>query len=373
MFYEEGCRFVEKLRWTRIRFLIMARFCVMSFFRLLLGFLLLFVLVPAKAQAPVSAAVPEVHLRFSLYEVDLQKGEADVFLARFRMEFEWDPAKLPDFDPKKLSFQNANGEVKVVEVVPDKAPPSASGSRRVEAFMVTGFFKGYLDFQDYPFDSHDLPILMTDPTAAEGTYRFVCPVSSLRKEPAYDAQFDGWKVAGVEFYDTGDSYIHPQPANKLFRQAVFSGFLIDVRREMSFSMVRLFIPIIIIWLMSYMGLFWDDSSPASRCGTAAIFAAIAFAIGSNQINPMVNYLTVMNVVFLGTYVNIGICFFLVTWMFWLKGRGKKEAMKKVWLAGVIACPLLALATILFSMTLSGTRNEVKSFQGAPTSEVSFRR
>ena len=177
----------------------------------------------------------------------------------------------------------------------------------------------------------------------------------------------------MEFYDTGDSYIHPQPANKLFRQAVFSGFLIDVRRETSFSMVRLFIPIIIIWLMSYMGLFWDDSSPASRCGTAAIFAAIAFAIGSNQINPMVNYLTVMNVVFLGTYVNIGICFFLVTWMFWLKGRGKKEAMKKAWLAGVIACPLLALATILFSMTLSGTRNEVKSFQGAPASDANFRR
>jgi hypothetical protein len=60
-------------------------------------------------------------------------------------------------------------------------------------------------------------------------------------------------------------------------------------------------------------------------------------------------------------------------MFWLKVRGKKEGMRRVWLAGVIACPLLALATILFSLTLSGTRNEVKSFQGAPVSEVGFRK
>ncbi len=300
----------------------------------------------------------------------MQKGETDLFMARFRVEFEWDTAQLPNFDPRKLVFQNAQGEVKMLEVVPSSKAGSSS-SRKVEAFLVSGFFKGYFDFQDYPFDLHDLPILLADTAVAEGTYRFVCPAADLRKQPAYDSQFDGWKVDGLEFYNTGDSYIHPLPANKLFRQAVFGGFMIDVRRETNFAMVRLFIPIIIIWLMSYMGLFWDDSSPASRCGTAAIFAAIAFAIGSNQINPLVNYLTVMNVVFLGTYVNIGICFILVTWMFWLKGRGKKAEMKRVWLAGVIACPLLALATVLLSLNLSGSRTEPKSFQGDPISLVDF--
>jgi len=344
---------------------------MMSVLRLLLVVLLAVLVGSVQAQNPAPSTGPEVALRFSLYEVDMQKGGADFFSARFRMEFEWDAAKLPEFDPRGLIFQNAHGEISMVEIVPSGHLPAGSSSRKVAAFLVTGVFKGYFDFQDYPFDAHDLPIVLTDPDAAEGSYVFVCSSNGLRQQPPYDAQFDGWKVGGIEFFNVAKSYIHPLPANKEFHQAVFGGFLIDVRRDVSFSMVRIFIPIIIIWLMSYMGLFWDDSSPASRCGTAAIFAALAFAIGSNQMNTVVNYLTVLNVVFLGTYVNIGICFILVTWMFWLKGRGKKQEMKRVWLAGVIACPVIALATIGYSLSLSGSRGEPKSFQGPPAAEVVF--
>jgi len=314
--------------------------------------------------------VPEVKVALTVLELRMEKEETDSYFARFRISFEWDAAEVADFDPGKLVFQNAEGEPRRMELAP-KLAAAASPTMRSESFAVSCVFKGYFDFQDYPFDVHDMPIIFLDSRATQGSYRFVCPAQGIVREPPYYAQFGGWKIASISFYDSDASYIRPLPANEFGQPPVLGGFLMDVRREAVASSVRLIIPLTIIWLMSYMGLFWDDSSPASRCGTAAIFAAIAFAIGSNQIMPLVNYLTVMNVVFLGTYVNIGICFFLVTWMFWLKMRKSFSAARRVWLAGVIVCPLIALATILFSATLSGTRGEPKSFVGEPVSQVKF--
>ncbi len=98
--------------------------------------------------------------------------------------------------------------------------------------------------------------------------------------------------------------------------------------------------------MAYTGLFWpNDSSPATRYGTAAILSAVALNFATRVIQPSINYLTVKAAAFLILYINILISIIIVTIVFYLHKRQQMDKADKVLKLGRILMPSLLLISI----------------------------
>jgi len=284
-----------------------------------------------------------VSLGFSFHELQIAEEFPEVFNARFALSLTWNPQVDPDWSPEDLTFPNAVHAPRV-QLIPAREV-DAPGLKRV-ALLVHGTFKGWLDYRAFPLDEHELPIFVASPSEGSKALEFRADPGGLSVRTLSANRLDGWVVHGIGFRSGIDGFNHSAPATADGDIAAFGVFTVDVQRGVAHAFIRLLLPLLVIWLMAYAGFFWDGDSPASRCGSAAMFSAIAFSIGTRFMYPDVDYITLLNVAFTGLYINIGISFAFVTAIFYYRKRERPRAARLIWWTGALACPALIIVTIL---------------------------
>ncbi len=309
-----------------------------------------------------------VNVTFTLHELRHEPEKPDSFFLRFRMALQWEPRPGFDWEPREdLHFSNSVGEVVRTLVVSDgkgavgEAPLPAGGRR--ETWLVEGDFKSYNDFREYPLDEHQLGVVLLSHSLTPEDLRFVSEPDRLNVRPTFPGRIEGWTLLEMGFYDRSDRFLHSIAATDGGRSPAFAAWEFLVQRDRAVVFVQIFLPMIILWLFSYLGYFWKGDSPASRFSTAAMFAAIALYLGIRSFSPEVGYLLDIHSLFLALYFLIGLNAFLSTVIhhFHDKGRSSKAAGWRR--LSMIITPFIAVALVFFVLTHGDIEIKDAIFEG----------
>jgi hypothetical protein len=120
---------------------------------------------------------PVVNVALTLHELRHYPNFPDAFEFRFRLILQWDPDALPGWNPwTDLNFANAIGPVSKTRVVSDGygavGEPEIEEEGTLETWLVQGQFESYNDFREYPFDEHELGVILLSRTLSEEALRF---------------------------------------------------------------------------------------------------------------------------------------------------------------------------------------------------------
>lgn len=319
----------------------------------------------AEAQEPAT-----VYVGFTLQELSIPQ-EAGAYV-RARIDFWWDAAALPDFSPEAVQFFNAVNPKTLdrlrVTGGKDPLPPPGEGFTH-GAVIVTGNFKTYSDYADFPFDEHEIGILMYLPERAKETVRFVSRPDYLRTQFAFSGLSDGLRVHSLDFYPESKGFRDSVPAMKSGAEEAFCAVTFVFDRSLSPYFVRILLPLVIIWALSYMSHFWRDSSPASRFSASAMIAAVALTFGVRGFVPPYNYLMAVNIAFLGLFVCIAFDAITTALVFFLRGKGKTEVAERVRFAAIVVSPILAICALMSGWFLSSHEVRDDLFQEEPSVTV----
>ncbi len=319
----------------------------------------------------VATAAPEptkVYVAFSLHEVTLPM-EPGAYL-RARVDFWWDPVKDPNFSPDSVQFFNAIKTVDRQRVTggADPLPPPEPGYAH-GAILITGNFKTYSDYSDFPFDTHEIGIMLYLPERPPESVRFVSRPDYLRKRFSFGGQADGLEVRSINFYPESTGFREFVPSDKNDQAEAFCAITLEISRSLPPYFVRILLPMFIIWALSYMSHFWRDSSPASRFSASAMIAAVALTLGVRGLIPPFNYLMAVNVAFLGLFACIAFDAIITAAVFFVRGSGKIERSEKIRRVGIILSPVLALCALMSSWYISSHKIRDDLFTEPPSVSV----
>lgn len=337
-----------------------------------LAFVWGFVLWSGVVSAQESAEPSTVYVGFSLLELAIPQ-EAGAYV-RARIDFWWDPLKDPDFSPEAVQFFNAVNPKALdrQRVTGGKEPfPSPGPDYAHGALIVTGHFKTYSDYADFPFDEHEIGILMYVPERGKETVRFVSRPEYLRTQFAFSGLSDGLQVHSLDFYPESKGFRDSVPATADGREEAFCAVSFVFDRDLSPYFVRILLPLVIIWALSYMSHFWRDSSPASRFSASAMIAAVALTFGVRGFVPPFNYLMAINVAFLGLFVCIAFDAITTALVFFLRGRGQPEVAEKIRYGAIAISPLLAVCALMSGWFISSHEMRDDLFQEPPSVTVNI--
>ncbi|MBV9385305.1 MAG: hypothetical protein JOZ78_02640 [Chroococcidiopsidaceae cyanobacterium CP_BM_ER_R8_30] len=290
-----------------------------------------------------------------LRELRLSDSDPDKFRANFIIWFSWQPQSGHEWSADKVKFTNAEGNATIKVPIWTK-PAYATSGQRFQAMIYEGDFKTFNRYEAFPFDTHYLGIRVFCPKADCGDVNFVSTPQRLTLDSSAPRIFSGWKIAGMEF-----AVRHLRlpadlnlPKDSMLRlptaESTLYSFVLRIERELVFGILQIFLPMLLIWLLAYLGLYWEDSSPASRFGASALFAAIAFNLGARFMEPAVPYLTLMSLAFLSLYINILLIVGITTLSFFL--RSQKQSHKRVVTLGRWLAPTLVLLNILLLLPVA---------------------
>lgn len=265
-----------------------------------------------------------VNVGIRLQQITSVDQKAENFGAQFTIRMEWtDPNLAFDPDDCMCAFKTFNGDSfrdfvnssgrrwpdftlsnqqnnrwsqnKVVVVYPDGR--AVYLERATTTLQAPDF-----DFRLFPFDVQDFYIRLDMIYPEE---YFV-----LRDDTAYTAVGD--QLGEEEWYITGwDTQVTGEQVSTVNTTSRYS-FHFESRRHLSYYVIRFFVPLALILLVSWITLFLNSyiRRIEATSGNLLLFIAWNFAVGNDL--PRLGYLTFMDVLLLTTFVlNVGIIIYNV--------------------------------------------------------------
>ena len=321
--------------------------------------------------ASAGAADPEplvVDCALTLHELRHDPEAPDLFDLRFRLRLRWDPAVRPDWEPwTDLRFANAVGPVEKTRVLPRGLGAAGEavldGEGASETWHVEGGFKGYNNFPEYPLDEHELGIVLLSRSLSGDELRFRSRAEWLNVRPTFPGRIEGWSLLAIGFHDHPGRFLHSLATTDDGSPPAFAGWEFVVERSRAVVFVQLLLPMLVLWLFSYLGFFWKGDSPASRFSTAAMFAAIALYLGTRTTTPNVGYLLDLHALFLALYAAIGANALLAAVVFHHVDRGDRDRADR-WRKGAKAgSPAFAAALVVLVLLLGNLKTVDAVFEG----------
>jgi hypothetical protein len=179
-----------------------------------------------------------------------------------------------------------------------------------------------LHLRCFPFDSQRLEILIHPPVSEAALVNLLGAASgaSISVEERVYSSLAEWAIVGV-MANAEQIFAFGTETTSQMR------FTIEVKRKFNFYIWRVFLPLLLMVLLSWT-VFWIDSSELSSQVTISVTTvltviAFAFAISTNL--PKVPYLTFIDVFFLSCYVFVFITAIELT-LVHLAGRSKRDKM-----------------------------------------------
>lgn len=200
----------------------------------------------------------------------------------------------------------------------------------LERFSTT-FQAPDFDFRQFPFDKQQFYIRVDGLSSAD--------LYSFRDNEAYTAV--GTQLGEEQWYiiDSGVTVSSEKSSTEILTARYSFGF--EARRHLSFYLLRIFVPIAVVLLVSWITFFLKDYSKRIdvAAGNLLLFIAFNFTI-SNDL-PRLGYLTFVDVILVSTFV---ITAFVVVFNVILK---RLELAKRDALAARLDTPMIWLYPLVY--------------------------
>jgi hypothetical protein len=301
----------------------------------------------------LNAATPLMQVSTELHSLSVNRQNPGNFSAEMAMKFRWNPKELPDFHFDEFVFENNVGEVyQQVTLLPSRSSDGFVGA----LLLIRGTFESSNDFAAYPFNRSRFCIvarkLRQDFQLVDGRDSGV-GISQNVKPLSYN-----FTVNGTGFLK-GD-YVSVWSSNKDFDkvQGIPSiSYFIDTEHKPKRSLLMIFLPLLLIWGITYSSQWWKDESASSRAIMASLFSVITLTFSAINLQPDVSYFTAMNWAFAAYYLNLLVLGTLTVLAFRANKRGD-TATFRLWrrMGRVFGVILLIGSTLAIAEWVHHKRN-----------------
>ena len=297
--------------------------------------LFLLVLPQSKASAaeassppPVTGTAAPLHpvqVRVGIVLVDIGRLDTSTgtYQVDFYMSFRCDEACDP------TTFELMNGRATLVDQQDDK--PS------YKEFRVQATLSHPLELQRYPFDTHELTIVMED--KLKGNTRLVYVPD---EEHTYTEvrSINGWQLAPGYRVGVDNHYY------KIFDEE-FSRFTFGVRiyRPLLAGILKGLVPPIFLTWMGFLSVLMGTEQYRERLGvtTGTLTGTLIFHVSMTAAIPPVAYLTFADIFMIASYSCLFLTYVSTVIQMWLSNTGRLRWIRAVRTASGIAIPAMWIA------------------------------
>ena len=278
------------------------------------GLLLLARVATGETSLPPGERPVEVAAGFFLVNLSGVAERSETFDADLYLSFRWRDSRLAfeGSEPRRWLEEQATARLgdmwwPQLEFVNTAEPTYTNRSLTIEpdgtvryVVGVTSEFRTDLDLRRFPLDRQTLTVWVESFTWTEDQMVFVPDRTRIGFN--HESTFEGLIVTGVD--------AHVERRELAGWGEAYSDFVatIDVRRQAAFYVWTVFVPVSLIFLISctVFVVHYDNFHDRVAISLAALLACIAtqFAISFNL--PQIPYLTIVDRVFLVTYLCIAI-------------------------------------------------------------------
>jgi hypothetical protein len=213
--------------------------------------------------------------------------------------------------------------------------------RYAESFNTT--FQADFDFRQYPFDTQTFPVYL-DLLYPTSTY-------TMTELPGYSAidPAHGEDEFIISDFTAAASTVMPSAANNPVSRLTFS---FSAPRHLNYYTLQVFLPIILIILISWFTFFLKDYTRRIEAAAANILLFIAFSWSLAGNYPRLGYITFLDAVMSVTFaVNVLVLLYNV-YMKRLENQGKDERVQRIdnvldWAYPLSYAALIGVVVLLF--------------------------
>lgn len=221
----------------------------------------------------------------------------------------------------------------------------------VKVYRVRGTFAMVPDLRRFPFDEHDLTIIMENKTRTADQIEYVIDANRTQIDP--DMVIVGWEVvprsgtyAVTLSADNGRTQVQTNPwwAESIERRylgfdEVYSRviFQIHIKRPTLAAFIRTLLPALFIMLIAFCSLLLGPKELGQRLTitTAALTGLMLFHLNLLNAAPNLGYLTEADKFMLGNYATLVVMVATtVSLMVWTDNGRKHEPRRLMWILGV---------------------------------------
>ncbi|MGB9915449.1 MAG: hypothetical protein ACPLIG_07745 [Candidatus Bathyarchaeales archaeon] len=230
------------------------------------------------SETPVDVEVGA--LLVNVEKVDLA---ANSYRLDFYLWFRFDPAKISLAEVKEFEF--INGAPTKYEVKVDEAQGYLE-------YRVRGDFIKTFDFTQYPFESHELTVMLE--------HKNLDVSSMVFKESAESGIEPAASVVGWELRDFKTSVIEHAYGEDKYSRFVFS---VTLARPQVSSFLKSVLPILFITTISLLAFFMSPQNFSQRIalGVTTLLSAVTFHLSLINGIPPTGYLTLADRIMLSVY------------------------------------------------------------------------
>lgn len=262
---------------------------------LLLG--LLCYALPTRAQP--DSVWTGMHL-MNIYNIDINEH---TFYADFYVWFKWKNAEL---DPTKIEFVNAVEKWGFTNnLIYEEEPLRLPDSTLYNAVRIEGRFYHPFDLLRFPLDEHRLDIYMEHISLTKEALVFVpdTQAASVREQ----LHIPGWDIKGVSSKIQSNRYATNFGETGKLRPE-FSDFAFDlhIARPVNYFLLKLFLPLLIVILISLGSLLVEPLNIDARVSLAigGLLSAVFLQQSYSDALPDVGYMVLMDKIYLLVYAMI---------------------------------------------------------------------
>lgn len=208
-------------------------------------------------------------------------------------------------------------------------------------YRFTGQFLSTPDLRHFPFDQQALEIEIEENTEGVDQIRMIPDQSHTSLENGFEVT--GWDVTYLE----ARSLVHDYPDRFDHDDLYYSRYIfrLGVARYGTSAMFTVFVPAIVIVLISLMGMWVtpDEMEVRSNSGAPMLAAAVLFHFALMQQLPAVSYLTRADKLMIGVYISLLIGM-ISTWAFFLVDEEKQHAVY-IWSRRIVP-PVTAILMVI---------------------------
>lgn len=245
-------------------------------------FLALFI-QSATALSPSDAPV-DVEVGALLVNVEKVDLSANSYRLDFYLWFKFDPTKISLAEVKEFEF--INGAPSKYEVKVDEAGGYLE-------YRVRGDFIKTFDFTQYPFESHELAVMLEHKNLNRS-----CMVFKESAESGMEstASVVGWELRDFKTYVTEHAY-----GDEKYSRFVFS---VTLARPKISAFLKSVLPVLVITTISLLAFFMAPQNFAQRItlGVTTLLSATTFHLSLISGIPPTGYLTLADRMMLSVYV-----------------------------------------------------------------------
>ncbi len=214
-------------------------------------------------------------------------------------------------------------------------------ARYAESFNTT--FQADFDFRKYPFDTQTFPIYL-DLLYPTSTYTMTELSGYSEIDPAHGE--DEFIISDLKVVP---STVTPSAADKPVSRMTFS---FSAPRHLNYYVLQVFLPILLIILISWFTFFLRDYTRRIEAAAANILLFIAFSWTLADNYPRLGYITFLDAVMAVTFaVNVLVLLYNV-FMKRLENRGEDERVQRIdnvldWAYPLLYATLIGVVVLLF--------------------------